>query len=66
MGKGSGGWLIAQNANQQINYGSSPTTVGVGGSLASTNQWDSVTLRLIDATGNIWSVQDSIGNLTVV
>ncbi len=66
MGKGAGGWLIAQNASQQINFGSSPTSVGVGGSLASTNQWDSVTLVLIDAAGLIWAVQSSIGNLTVV
>jgi hypothetical protein len=66
MGKGLGGWLIAQNALQNINFGSSPTAVGVGGSLASTNQWDSVTLVLIDAAGLVWAVQSSIGNLTVV
>lgn len=66
MGKGAGLFLIAQNALQQINYGSSPTSAGIGGSIASTNQWDSITLRLIDAAGLIWSVSDSIGNLTVV
>lgn len=43
-GLGSGGWAIAQNASQQIHLGSSATTAGVGGSLASTNRYDSINL----------------------
>jgi hypothetical protein len=44
IGKGSGGWTIAQNAGQNIEVGSSSSTVGAGGSIASTNQFDSITL----------------------
>lgn len=67
VGKGAGGWLIAQNANQQINVGSSPSTVGVGGSVASTNQFDAITLVCITAgASTIWSTSASMGNLTVV
>lgn len=65
MGKGAGGWKIDQNATQQIRFGSSATTVSTG-SLASTDQYDVVTLVLIDAAGAIWSVKETIGNLTVV
>ncbi len=66
QGKGTGGWLIAQNASQQIHLGSSATTVGVGGSLASTNQWDSIELVCVTAN-NIWaSVTGPMGIITVV
>lgn len=66
QGKGAGGFLIAQNAGQVINYGSSPTTVGVGGSLASTNQWDSVELLCVTAN-TTWAVLTGTqGVLTVV
>lgn len=60
-----GGWTIAQNASQLIQLGSSVTTTGTGGSLASTNAGDSVLVTCI-ATNNNWSVADVIGNLTVV
>ncbi len=43
-GNGAGGWLIAQNASQIIHFGSSPTTTGATGSLASTNRYDCVDL----------------------
>jgi trimeric autotransporter adhesin len=64
-GKGAGLWKIAQAAGQQINFGSSPTTAGAGGSLASTLQYDSVKLRCITAN-TIWTVVAVQGNLTVV
>lgn len=55
VGKGAGGWLIAQNAGQQIVFGSSATTVGVAGSLASTNAADSI--YLVCTTANTtWTV----------
>jgi hypothetical protein len=38
------GWIIAQNANQQIFVSPSHTTSGTGGSLASTNVNDSIIL----------------------
>lgn len=41
IGKGAGGWIVAQNALQSIVLGSSTTTVGAGGSLASSNAKDS-------------------------
>lgn len=49
VGKGSGGWTIAQNASQSIQIGSSVSTVGVSGSVSSTNQWDSVCLICVTA-----------------
>lgn len=65
-GKNTGGWIIAQNALQQIQLGTSATTVGVGGSLASTNRYDSVVLQCITAgTSTLWTAK-SAGNLTVV
>lgn len=49
QGLGSGGWSIAQNASQSIKVGSASTTVGVGGSLSSTNQFDSICLLCVVA-----------------
>lgn len=64
-GKGAGGWLIAQNAGQTIHFGSTDTTTGVGGSLASTNQYDCV--EMVCSTANTdWVVLSSIGNITIV
>lgn len=62
---GSTGFSITQNAGQSIRFGSSVTSAGVGGSLSSTAQGD--TLRLVCTTANIrWNVVSSIGNLTIV
>ena len=44
VGMGAGGWLIAQNASQNIQVGNVSSTVGTGGSIASTNQFDSINL----------------------
>lgn len=44
VGKGAGGWAIAQLTGQSIHIGSSSTTPGTGGSIASTNQYDSISL----------------------
>ncbi len=64
-GKGAGGWLIAQNAGQSINFGSTVTTTGAGGSLASTNAFDVVELLCVTANTQL-VVLSSIGNITVV
>ena len=64
-GKNAGGYTIAQAAGQVIHYGNQVTTVGVGGSLASSNQWDCVKLRCVTAN-TTWTVVSSTGNLTVV
>lgn len=56
IGKGAGGWLMAQNSGQNIQIGSSSSTIGVGGSVASTNRFDS--LQLICTTANTtWTIQ---------
>ena len=64
-GKGTGGWLIAQNAGQTIHFLSQDTTTGAGGSLASTLRYDCITLRCITADTE-WIVESLVGNLTVV
>lgn len=62
-----GAWTIAQNAGQQITIGSSSSTSGITGSIASTNVGDCVTM--VCTTGGastVWRVNSSIGNITVV
>ncbi len=54
-GLGAGGWSIAQTAGQQVHVGSVASTLGVGGSVASTNQFDSIRLRCVVAS-TIWTV----------
>lgn len=65
-GNGSGGWIIAQNAGQTIHFGVDNTTTGIGGSLASTNQYDAI--RLLCTIANTdWVVElGPQGNITVV
>lgn len=64
-GEGAGGWLIAQNAGQTIQFGNLTSTVGVGGSVASTNQWDSI--KIVCRVANTdWSVLSNVGILNVV
>ncbi len=64
-GNGAGGWSIAQNSGQTIHFGSVNTTAGVGGSLASTNRYDQVTL-VCSVANTDWVVNSSFGNLTYV
>lgn len=61
---GGTSWSIAQTAGQLIVLGSAATTVGVGGSLASSAAGDSVTLRCQTAN-QVWYVQSVVGNITV-
>lgn len=63
---GATSWVISQGANQQIRMGSITTTLGVGGSLASTSQGDSITL--VCKTANLlWTaVYGSFGNISHV
>jgi len=56
IGKGAGGWSIAQNSGQNIQVGSVSSTVGVGGSVASSNQFDSIDL-LCTTANTTWTVQ---------
>lgn len=65
VGKGAGGWIVAQNASQLIHFGTAVTTTGTGGSLASSNQWDCITFTCV-TTNNVFVVHSSIGNITYV
>ena len=47
VGKGAGGWQIAQNPGQTIYFGNRSTTSGVGGHLDSSNQYDAIQLLCI-------------------
>lgn len=65
QGNGAGGWILTQAANQQILVGNTNTTLGVAGTLASTNFGDAVSLVCV--TPNlVWRTFSSFGNLTVV
>lgn len=63
---GSTSWTITQpNAATRIRIGSSQTTLGVTGTLASTSVGDSI--ELVCETANArWAVTSMIGNITVV
>lgn len=64
QGLGAGGWQIAQNASQLIHIGSQVTTTGTSGYLASTNQYDSLTLLCVVAN-TTWTVLGGAqGNIT--
>ena len=63
-GKGAGGWKIAQNASESIQFGNQVTTVGVGGSIASVQQYDAVEIICIVAD-TTWMVISSQGNLSI-
>lgn len=64
-GFGAGGWLVAQNASQLIHFGTATTTTGTGGSLASTNQYDKITITCVVAN-TTFIAYDSQGNITYV
>lgn len=61
------GWIITQQAGQQIIFTTATTTLGVGGSLASTNIGDCVALECWSASPNSkWIVKSSAGNAITV
>lgn len=62
---GSTSFSVTQGAGQQIRFGNQATTAGVGGSITSTQQGDSI--RMVCQTANLkWNIISSIGNPTVV
>lgn len=66
IGLGDGGWKIAQNASQYIQWDeASTTTTGAGGYLSSTDDHDSVEL-ICTVTNNGWGVLSVKGNISVV
>lgn len=60
-----GSWNVIQAAGQSIVFGNVTTTVGVGGSLASTNAHDCIRLQCIVAN-TTWQIVTAIGNITIV
>lgn len=64
-GIGAGGFRVAQNAGQNIQFGSITSAVGVTGQINSTNRFDSIGIRCITAN-TTWCVYQSIGNLDVI
>lgn len=65
QGLGAGGWLIAQNSSQLIHFGNLATTTGATGSLASTNAFDTISLKAVVANTTL-VVLNAQGNITVV
>lgn len=65
IGDLAGGWQVAQNAGDQIFIGNQNTTVGLAGSISSTNQHDD--LQLTSMGSQKWIASSGyIGNLTIV
>jgi len=65
LGQGTAGWRVLQNAGQSIHLLSETTTAGVGGSVSSTNRYDTVELICLVANTE-WVCATVTGNLTVV
>jgi len=64
VGKGAGGWKIAQGASQLINFGNISTTTGATGYLQSTLTYDAI--RIVCTVANTtWTVLSVQGNITV-
>ena len=62
---GATSFTITQGAGQSIRIGNGSTTVGAGGSLASTQQGD--TIRMVCSVVNLkWNILSEMGNLTRV
>jgi hypothetical protein len=66
VGNAAGGWTITQNAGQKIVVGSSSSTIGIGGSVSSTNQYDSIELLCVQANFGWQALVAPQGNLTIV
>lgn len=64
IGNGSTSWSIAQNASQSMWGGNVQSTVGVGGSIASTNAHDGITLICVVANLT-WQSINYQGFLTI-
>lgn len=59
-------WSVAQNANQQILVSSSSSTIGIAGSISSTNVGDCIEMVAITGgASTVWRVRNSMGNITV-
>lgn len=61
----AGGWVIEQNAGQEVRLGNQTTTTGAGGSISSNDQGDWITLVCNVANTN-WIARAEQGNFNVV
>lgn len=64
VGKGAGGWKIAQKAGMQIHVGNVSSTSGASGYIASTHRRDCVVLVCTTAKTE-WTVISTQGAITV-
>lgn len=64
QGKSSGGWQVNVGAGQIINVSGSATTITTG-HVASSNQWDAITINCV-TPNTIFACRAYVGNLTVV
>lgn len=64
QGVGAGGWIIAQNAGQSIQFLSATTTTGVTGTITSATGKDGITILCIVAN-TTFIVTGSVGNFTL-
>lgn len=62
---GAGDYTVKQPAGVQVQFGNMATTLGIGGSLASMNIGDALTL-LCTIEDTTWGVLSSVGNFTIV
>lgn len=65
IGQSNGGWTLAQNAGQTVHIDNVSTTVGVGGSLATTARYESIKL-VCTVANNEFVASSVVGNLTIV
>jgi hypothetical protein len=65
QGAAAGLWTLAQNASQQVFANGGSTTAGVGGSVSSSSQYDSISVVCITANTG-WAMNTSSGNLNFV
>jgi len=64
-GSGAGGWKLAQNASQLINFLAVATTAGTGGYISSVTRYDCIVVRCIVAN-TTWVVEQAVGTLEVM
>lgn len=64
-GNSANGWIIAQNAGNTLRVGSTSSTPGIGGSVASSNRFDYVAFRCV-TTNAVWVCNGVVGSLTVI
>ena len=65
-GYNAGGWALSQNAGQTIHFdAATSTTPGLGGSLASTDRYDTIEL-LCTVANTEWTAISIKGNITII